>query len=975
MTRWLLVFGLIAAGGGGLAWLLVERAPGRRPDADPGVEHAPAPGAAPAAPALRVEGGVAHAPDFQADPPGDATKSPPEKDHAGAAHLFVGRAVFAGTDEPVAGAAVVLERVGGADAWAQPETDARGRFRAHRPAGASGALRVVVRGPRGAAGVVPAQAGPNPPSPVTDLGVVRVGGAEVLSGFVYAASGAPAAGRDVRAFRFAADRLLDGAVARATSDERGWFEMEDLPLGVYLLRSTGDEGRRHLRFPVVVPRADPIELRPMESARLALVVRDSAGRPSGAAKVEAWPVRPPGEFPLDRAHYLQPWFAETDARGRAELPFLPLARWTLRVTLVDGAPFEFAHDHRRRAERTLRVATRTPLTFAFLKAKPPRRPVPLPNTKLRLEFEGRNAVAHYDASRSLTITTDAQALFTLPRIGARAQVVRAVWAGENREGVSTIDLRETLETARPHPVILLPRPPGAPPLPGAPALRTNPPPRERRTVTVRTPEGLPVKGAFVYAEGDERARVATDAEGIAVVQPRAGGRVFLYRPDLASGDPATDGDALVWRAGRPVAVEVRDGDGGFPLPGARVGPRPRAWRRTGPATFATRWGVSDEPLTATARGYGTWRAPVPPEGGALVAELHPPPEPPAATLLVEVVRDNRPAPAAVVRGTWDSGNEEGRAAFTALTGPAGRALVRDLREGVWTIAGATADGASGRTQPRLARGLNPVALPLDLNRALEGVVRDRERRPVAGAAVRAHDPGAKGSVARTYTGADGTFVLRVAAPERPLAVTVRAPGFAPASRTVAPRALDRTVSFRLFETAALDLPVRWEDGGRDPLPDDTTIEVRVRPRRRRPWKLLGRYPVRDGRLAVPGVPPGRVRWSGTLVRPGAAWVGPGRTRTSPTVLVRRGGVVRGRVVRDRKGVPHETVHLVGRTTTAAAVTDGHGAFEFARVPPGAYALVHPYQHPDSARANRRVNVAPGAPEELLVELLHYDRTR
>jgi len=270
MTRWLAVLALIAAGGGGLAWLLVERAPGRRPEADPGVGHAPAPEAAPTVPALRVEGGIAHAPDFAADAPKDARGTPPPAGTV-AAHVFVGRAVFAGTDEPVAGAAVVLEQVDGEEAWAQPETDARGRFRARRPAGASGALRVVVRGPRGAVGVVPARAGPNPPSPVTDLGVVRVGGAEVLSGFVYGAAGAPNAGQEIRAFRFAADRLLDGAVARAQSDERGWFEMEDLPAGVYLLRSIGGEGRRYLRFPVVVPRADPVELRPMESARLAVL--------------------------------------------------------------------------------------------------------------------------------------------------------------------------------------------------------------------------------------------------------------------------------------------------------------------------------------------------------------------------------------------------------------------------------------------------------------------------------------------------------------------------------------------------------------------------------------------------------------------------------------------------------------------------------------------------------------------------------
>ncbi len=983
--RWLLTLAALAAGGAGLFWLSSDDdAPPRRRPQDPGVQGRSRP-IPRDRPTLRVTDGVAVAPDFDKQHTRAKTDDAqaPEKGE----HFFVGRAIYRGTSEPVIGAAVVLEEVGGGDssdptrAWAQPQTDRRGVLHVRMPADAKSPLRVVVRGPRDAIGITPARPGTKP---VTNLGVIRVGGAEVLTGFVYGAAGAPAAHHAVRAYRFALGRILDGVVARAASDERGWFELKDLPTGLYLLRSEDADGRRYLRFPIVVPAADPIELRPTTAARLAATVRDTAGRPSSAARVEAWPVRPSTKSPLERAHYLEPWFTETDAKGRAVFPHLPLAEFTLHVTLADKAPFEFHHDHTRRTDRTLRVATRTRITYGFFKAMPPRMPVPIPDTKLKLVVEGKGTVSRYDQSRTLTVTTDEAGVATLPRFGAREQFLKAIWIDDDREGASTIQFNKTLETATPWAVMLKPRPPRASPPPKPNKSKgASPMASVRRSIKVVTESGLPVRGALIYAAPGGGPRVATNAEGIAVVKLSPDSAVRLYRPDLASGDPESDGETLVWAKGELVALVVTDDVDGFAIVDARVGPRRRAWRRIGPGVFETLWGESDSLITATARGYEVWEHAAPPDGGTLEAKLRAPAEPPTAMLLVEVTRANRPAAAAVVSGSWRSGNEEGKGHFTALTGPQGRALVPDLREGEWTLRGNTVDGATGKAPVRLARGLNPVALALDENLPIAGKVRDDKGRPIVGAEVRILVSTVRGVNARTeptparaVTGDDGTFMLRVSPRSKTITLRAHAPGHAETSVSLRKGDLKKAVVITMPRAASLELSVAWEDGGSDPLPPDASVNLTVRTfpgrgKRRtwrdRRWKPLGRFVVRDAKILVPDVPPGRVTWGGPAVKPGAVTVWPGRASDGSIVLLRRGGIVEGMVIREKRGVPFETVHLVGRAKLTV-VTDKDGAFERQNVPPGRYKIAHPYQHPGSARANKNVVVTAGTVAKVRIEL-------
>lgn len=966
---------LLLLAGGVVCVLLVRAVREDAPRERRGVERAARPTEAEparAVPGLVVRDGVAQAPSFAAD----ADAAP----RAGT-HLFVGRAVSAGSRARVRGAAVVLETVDGARAWAQRATDDAGRFRAEAPADAGDDLRVVVRSDAGEVGVVAARRGGDD-GDVTDLGVVVLRSQAKLEGRTLEPSDAPVAGVVVEAHVLYGLAVGPHPIARTHSDGDGNFELEPLPRGLFVVRGRDAAGRTFLAAPVEVPHGDPLVLRPIPAAPLAVVVHNSVGEPVPRALVEAIP-RPvdPERDPLQVARFLAPYAATTDDDGHAEIAHLPAGRYLLYVTLENGAPFEFGHDHAGKTTRVLTVATETAFVFRFVRvppppAKPPPDPLPLVDRRIRIVATGGSSVPGRRRERSFSIRTDDDGRAVLPRLGSLGISFSAETIGNEDKlvGGAKIDTRQHPEAWFACEVRM--RPPEELKDPAAPNARV-------RRARVRTSGGLPVKGARVY--GGTGGRRETNADGVAEVGLATAKQcAYLHRPDLASGDPASppfgqmDLVDLTWSEGREITVRVIHALDGYALDrDVRPEPRPGAWKRIAPGVFRTRWDpASAGPkarLSVEVEGYAPWTALPPTAPGEPVtfeAALMPATEA-AATLLLDVRRSNAPATAAIVYGASRDGKP--RAEFTTMADVDGRVRVSGLREGMWDLIARDRFGFRGTVQVRLMRGENRIPLDLTRRAAVAGTCVDDKGRPLAG--VRIEPTGPKTKTPVGYSDAKGRF--GVDAHRRSRLHATKA-GYADVEMPVPSGRQRQRVRIVLPRLGAIDLPVRWPHGSGGPVPDDLCMLIAQRytepgrSGRRRTRVLRSVVRVEGGRLRAENLPPGRLILMQTRgsVRadPAMVTVAPGRTAHQPAIRLSAGGTLEGIVTRDRKPVPGALVYVRGRGSFRVLRAGENGEFRSTGLAPGVYHLDHPRQTKGSTQANARIRIDDGRLTKTTLEL-------
>jgi protocatechuate 3,4-dioxygenase beta subunit len=262
--------------------------------------------------------------------------------------------------------------------------------------------------------------------------------------------------------------------------------------------------------------------------------------------------------------------------------------------------------------------------------------------------------------------------------------------------------------------------------------------------------------------------------------------------------------------------------------------------------------------------------------------------------------------------------------------------------------------------PGRAVDLGDVAL--DPGLAIRGRVRDPEEQPVAGATVRAtaQSPGGSGE-AEAESGPDGRFELGGLGPGR-YGVHASAAGYASGEATADAGGEPVEVVLDLGGI----LSGRVVDAGGEPVEG---AEVSARDESQPGgWRVFsGRSDEGDGRFSLRDVSPGRydleVRAGarGEASRAGVR-VPAGRTTDLGTVVLARGGVVRGEVVdAEGRGIAGATVsaerEATIRTGRRETQTGSSGAFELRGLPAGAWFLAA--RHPSyAASAPLGVQVEP-----------------
>jgi len=926
---------------------------------------------------LAVKDGIAQAPTFKQE-------ALPDDAPAGTRY-WVGRAVSASTRQGVAGATVVMQSLGDkAGTWAQPATAEGGFFTLRASPEARQELRVVIES---AAEEIGVEALEVRDEVVTDLGTVWLSGHGALEGRVVDEQGAPAPDVRLTLRRFGELEATRGAVAGATSDERGAFRLARLPGGSFVLAGIGPQGRRYLAAPIQVPPTQELIVAPLPASDLEVRVRNTLHEPVAGTLLEAIPQDvDPGKEPLDPALFVPPFLATTDEDGVARFPFLLPRVYTLFLTLPDGSLFEFAHPHAQRETRRLVVPADPRLRILLLEAPekgPAYRPArPLRKTVLELTVTGRTSMPDRDIERSLSVATDEEGIAILPRLGTEFLRVKAYAAEVRRRGATTLPLSWLREGVVSRNVAMRPVPPPE----ARPGLATTP-----RRARVTLPGGVPVKGARVYVSR----RVKTDEAGEADLGPAGDeAKARLFRPDLASGDPHPGAFGLrtlvelFWNEGEVVTVRVSDGVDGFPLSSkVRIYPRPSAWRFVEPGLFRSRWDVAyadpEEEIIVRAPGYDEWRAPGGP--GEFDARLRRPVLP-TASLKLEVRSGSAPLPGIRVSGRLDSRWQgDGRRAFIAMTGEQGRVDVAGLAEGSWIIRADARDGRSARREFTLARGRNPLLLHLGGRPLVSGTVVDYRKQPVAGARIeRVFEPkrhagnrdlprGAFEVYPRlpaARTDRNGVFGLGLPHNRRLYLFEAQAPGYQTRRFEVAARPPKKPLVVRLRRLAAVALPLEWADGRSRPIPDDIVMKISRRgPKKKRRWIRTGiTAHVVEGRLRATGLPPGRLLFfpvGGSVWTPGFVVNAiPGSVMEKPPVRLRSGGTIEGRVTDDGRPATAFLLYVGERP----ARTDARGKFRVTGLPPGDYGIRAEHQTLQSSEKNRRVAVSDGFVSKVAVQI-------
>jgi hypothetical protein len=874
----------------------------------------------PPAAELSVENGVAAAPDFEA----------PEAKRGEL--VWYGQVVDAATRAAVPRASVVLERMNDRKQWAQRPTRDGGYFVARIKTEPSGETwRLVVETTDGMLGIKPLLAATVP----TDVGRVLLYGQAKLLGFAFYSRHVPA--EDVQLWLRRFGELVPGAawIDVAKSDEKGHFEFEKLPHGMYVVEGLGPRGHRFLAAPVYVPSPVPRRIGPLPSGPYRYRVVNSLGEPVRDAALRLTPTGSPE--PLGRDAIMSPFTSVSDTDGDGAIEQLPWGRYAIEMR-VRSVTYEFTLDHtakpaRRDETHVYRVATDDGVAIRFVQKPVTDPPVPMAKEKIRTE-------GHF----KVNVTTDALGIAYVPIKNRRGLELRATTA--ERFGGAVLPASRLREGRSPFPLAMefLGRERGEGPL-------------TRRVVRVQTPLGEPVEGALVYIVGKNR--VKTNRDGVAEVGDALdAGAVRLYRPDLASGDPEIGPLGRVreflftWQAGRPLRVHVVDAEEDFPLSRrVRIEPRPRAWKLAEPGLFETRWdGESGGELVVSAPGYRTWREDMGSETDyAAGLERY---EAATATLRIEVRHDRAQA-----RGVWVSGriaaddDVPGRASFRALTGPTGQVVVESLRPGA---CGLFADGAglgSATANLVLAKGDNPIVLHLKNGPTIRGiVVTGKNRRRLRHVLVRGMDGSDIRPVRTDYRGAfrihlpvfDGKTYLFVASLD----------GYGDEPFQVVAKARDKPIAVLLGANSAFHIGLKWQDVRSDPIPGD--IEMRI--------DGIDRIvSVRGGHLFADNLPVGRRLWL-RQVR-GSAWVPDFSVQLQRGKLQRgaaqvySGGIAEGLVVRKKQPVPNAVVYFEGPGgIVRVARTNERGEFRRLGLPPGPYNLNARDQTGKSIERNRGVIV-------------------
>jgi len=871
----------------------------------------PVPG--PAAPILPKKHGVAQAPGEHAA--GVKSRA-----------VWYGRAVDHASRAGVLGAAVTLERMPDGLRYSQRPTRDGGWFVARYPdeeppsAGPGTHWRIAIEAPGGEIGFRVVQAD----EAANDVGDVFLHGQHTCPGRVLLETNKPAKEVKVYARRFGEIAPQQVYLANAISDGDGRFTLEKLPAGVYVIEGRGPAGRIYLAAPVLVP-GDGALVMPIPAQRFRYRVLDSLGVAVAGATTRATLLGlAHNTDPFEVAKLLTPFEGFTQAGGGGVFDHLPPGGYRLAIT-AQGVTTIHRFDHSvawRKKPVVFRVPVDPSVALRFVQHPPLDPPAPLAGMQLTMEIDGRK----------MSYRTDRDGVLRIPRPtkGARIHAITEDRRGFVKLTGSTLD-----EGRAPHDVGM--------------RLQARDSERERsqkpRRAVVVLPDGSPVAGATVYLEWDQRPRkrVTTNQRGRADLGDAPADAVArLHRADFANGDPASpklagsDTARLVWQAGRPIRVKVRDGADGFPLEHVQIGPRPKAWARTGePGVFSARWDPERPgPIVVGWRGYEPFEKMVEDQEQISVELLPAPPR--TATMVLEVRQRNLPAPHVWVHGeTLAKVDIPGRTDFKALTGPGGTLVLRALRPGAWKL---WLDGrarGSLKTQATLARGRNSYSFALEETPRLTGLVSvvagRRRSEPLPGATIlvvsidKNPEPGNPVTRAAT-TDRGGRFVLNVPHKAKYYLVAqhlglgdhrfASEPG-KPAKVVMKPKAM-------------ADITFQWMDARSGRVPDDLMLHVS-------PLDMAVRS-VR-GRFIFHNLPSKRLRFE---LR-GSAWAPPFSLRLKAgqyhrsTRALQPGGTVEGRVMRNGKGAPGLLLYLEGRQRVPRpARTNDEGEFLVRGLPPGRY---------------------------------------
>jgi protocatechuate 3,4-dioxygenase beta subunit len=305
----------------------------------------------------------------------------------------------------------------------------------------------------------------------------------------------------------------------------------------------------------------------------------------------------------------------------------------------------------------------------------------------------------------------------------------------------------------------------------------------------------------------------------------------------------------------------------------------------------------------------------------------------------------------------------------AISGRDGSFLVTGLEEGE-VEATVTHEGFAEKSFSGLS--VHPkeanewAAFTLTPGAAITGVVRDGQGAPVVGASVGAF--GETGGLREAMSDLDGSFRLDGYPSQRPLMLTVRAEGFAPAQKSVTPPAENLVV---VLKTAGI-LRGRLEDAETKRPITDFSVSYSA-PRTGGFMMRFGgsndrSFQSSDGSFEMTEVSPGRWVLRGSAPGYRSAEVGPvelaeGETKDGLVLSLRKGGALSGRVLDPRRGtgVANATVAwqepagdsgnrmaamIASRFSggDTSTTTDADGRFSFDGLPEGKVVLTA--SHPD-----------------------------
>ena len=308
------------------------------------------------------------------------------------------------------------------------------------------------------------------------------------------------------------------------------------------------------------------------------------------------------------------------------------------------------------------------------------------------------------------------------------------------------------------------------------------------------------------------------------------------------------------------------------------------------------------------------------------------------------------------------------AAASAVTGPDGRAEVRGLAPGAWTVVASREGAARASRTVFLEAGLRAETLVLVLGRghALEGRVLEADGRPVAGACVVVGEEW--GQVTRT--GAEGRYAFRGLSRGRTLLLAGRRGGMPVDAGGVEIPAVDR---FDIVLPPAAVLAGTVTDGETGaPIPD-VLVQAGTW------WGGCGAGSATTdagGRYAMESIPPGpvnhitaeKVGW--LLPPPPAGPAGfqvslrPGETTVRDLALVRAGrleGVVSGPDGPLAGAGVYAGVRKGGGARNRSAITDARGRYEFPVIEDGSVqvtAMMPGYLYPEWWEGVRTRDLSP-----------------